>query len=93
MTPTSAGSDTTAAAMRKALSCFATGVTVVTSLLPDGHLIGVTANSFSSVSLAPPLILFSLNRRFRSFAAFNAAERFAVDILGAHPRALSMQFA
>jgi flavin reductase (DIM6/NTAB) family NADH-FMN oxidoreductase RutF len=93
MTPTSAAADTTAAAMREALSCFATGVTVVTSLLPDGHLIGVTANSFNSVSLDPPLILFSLNRRLRSFAAFNATERFAVDILGAHQKALSMQFA
>ncbi len=48
---------------RNALGCFATGVTVITAVGPRGELIGITVNSFSSVSLDPPLVLFSLNRR------------------------------
>jgi flavin reductase (DIM6/NTAB) family NADH-FMN oxidoreductase RutF len=83
--------DTTA--LRNALGCFATGVTVVTARSADGRLGGVTANSFSSVSLEPPLVLFSLHRRLRSLHVFDAAEHCAVNVLAAHQTDLSRRFA
>ena len=49
---------------RTALGMFATGVTIVTVRSPDGQLLGLTANSFNSVSLKPPLLLWSLSQRF-----------------------------
>jgi len=56
--------------LRNALGRFATGVTIVTTRGPDGKLEGLTANSFSAVSLDPPLVLWSLNRRSPSLASF-----------------------
>ncbi len=67
--------------LRKALGCFATGVTVVTTHTTDGTPIGVTMNSFSSVSLDPPLVLFSLARTSDQFDHFAAATNFAINIL------------
>ena len=58
---------------RNALGQFATGVTIVTTRDADGVPVGVTANSFNSVSLDPPLILWSLARSARSMAAFEQA--------------------
>lgn len=80
-------------ALRDALGTFATGVTVVTALDPDGHAIGLTVNSFSSVSLEPPLVLWSLARTSPGLAAFRAASHFAVNILAADQQALSERFA
>ncbi|TCP42438.1 flavin reductase family protein [Rhodovulum marinum] len=77
---------------RDALGCFATGVTVVTVAGPDGP-VGLTANSFSSVSLDPPLILWSPARGSRRFDAMTAADRFAVHVLGAGEQALADRFA
>ena len=57
-------------AFRGALGCFATGITVVTAIAPSGELLGITANSFNSVSLDPPLVLFSLHRAAYSLGAF-----------------------
>ncbi len=57
-------------ALRKALGSFATGVTVVTTVAPDGSPVGLTASSFNSVSMDPPLILWSLSNRSPSLAAF-----------------------
>lgn len=68
---------------RDALGRFATGVTVVTTLGEAGPL-GLTANSFAAVSLSPPLVLWSPARRSSRFAAFAAAERFAIHVLGGH---------
>lgn len=79
--------------LRSALGCFATGITVVTARAPDGGLLGLTANSFNSVSLDPPLVLFSLDRKAFSFAGFLAIEHFAVNVLGQDMRALSDAFA
>ena len=62
-----------AADFRAALGMFATGVTIVTALDPDGQPIGLTANSFNSVSLEPPLVLWSLSRHAGSMPAFSAA--------------------
>lgn len=67
--------------LRDALGCFATGVTIVTTMGEDGEPIGLTANSFTSVSLDPPLILFSLARSSANLAAFEQAGRFAVNVL------------
>ena len=77
---------------RRALGQFATGVTVVTARTADGRRIGMTVNSFSSVSLNPPLVLWSLGRQSTHFANFRAAEHFAVNVLGAGQHHLSRQF-
>jgi len=80
-------------AFRKALGAFATGVTVVTARGPDGRDVGVTANSFNSVSLDPPMVLWSLNRTSASLPAFIEGAGFAVHILAASQQALSDRFA
>jgi flavin reductase (DIM6/NTAB) family NADH-FMN oxidoreductase RutF/flavin-dependent dehydrogenase len=79
--------------LRRALGQFATGVTVITTRTDDGSSIGVTANSFTSLSLEPPLVLWCLDRAAPSLAAFDACTRFGVNILGAHQHHLSRQFA
>jgi 3-hydroxy-9,10-secoandrosta-1,3,5(10)-triene-9,17-dione monooxygenase reductase component len=66
---------------RNALGNFATGVTVITARGEDGQLVGVTANSFNSVSLDPPLILWSLDRNSASLKAIEDASHFCVHIL------------
>src|SRR5215470_14525332 len=66
---------------RRALGQFATGVTVVTARAPDGRNIGVTVNSFASVSLNPPLISWSLARQTPSFSDFANCSHFAVNVL------------
>ena len=78
---------------RNALGAFATGVTVVTTAAPDGSRAGVTANSFNSVSLDPPMILWSLARNSRSLAVFERALHWAVHILAADQDHLSNHFA
>jgi flavin reductase (DIM6/NTAB) family NADH-FMN oxidoreductase RutF len=78
--------------LRDALGRFATGVTVVTTMTPQGPL-GITANSFASVSLRPPLVLWSPARKSKRFPAFEAASHFAVHVLSAGQRALAERFA
>jgi flavin reductase (DIM6/NTAB) family NADH-FMN oxidoreductase RutF len=78
--------------LRRAMGRFATGVTVVTTRTPDGKFEGVTANSFSTVSLDPPLVLWSLGRKSASFASFATASHFTVNVLGLHQLALSQHF-
>jgi len=78
---------------RHALGQFATGVTIVTARAKDGRRIGLTVNSFTSVSLDPPLVLWCLSRQATDFAAFNTASRFAVNVLSAKQHHLSRQFA
>ena len=85
--------DFTARQLRDAFGCFATGVTVVTTLGEDGSPVGLTANSFTSVSLEPPLVLFCLDRRSASLPAFERADTFAVNVLHAGQEALSARFA
>lgn len=80
-------------ALRRAFGAFATGVTISTTLDPAGQPVGFTANSFSSVSLDPPLLLVCLAETASSYPAFRDAGRFAVNVLGAEQRALSTQFA
>ncbi|WP_425075046.1 flavin reductase family protein [Sagittula sp. S175] len=79
-------------AFRAALGCFATGVTVITAQA-DGRRVGVTANSFNSLSLEPPLILWSLVKTSSSYPTYEAASHFAVNILAHDQIDLSNQFA
>ena len=78
---------------RQALGAFTTGVTIVTTRTPEGVDAGLTANSFNSVSLSPPMVLWSLSKKSSSLASFSAAEHFAVHILASDQEALSGQFA
>ncbi len=80
-------------AFRNALGSFATGVAVATCVADDGTPTGVTVNSFNSVSLDPPLVLFSLDRRSRAFASFAEAKGFAITILKHDQQGLSELFA
>lgn len=77
---------------RRTLGEFATGVTVITTSV-DGVLYGVTSNSFASVSLNPPLVLWSIRRESKSFTAFEACTHFAVNVLADDQIALSQRFA
>src|SRR3954469_15759736 len=78
---------------RTALGTFPTGVCLITTLGPDGQRSGLTANSFSSVSLDPPMVLWSLARTATSAAVFRDAEYFAINVLAATDAALSSHFA
>lgn len=79
--------------LRDALGRFATGVTIVTTLDLAGRPIGLTANSFNSVSLDPPIVLWSLARRSLNLRSFLDAGHFAVNVLAADQQALSDRFA
>jgi flavin reductase (DIM6/NTAB) family NADH-FMN oxidoreductase RutF len=79
--------------LRRALAQFATGVTIVTTRAADGTPVGMTANSFASVSLDPPLVLWSLSRSAASFEAFRAARGFRVHVLAADQLDLAKRFA
>jgi flavin reductase (DIM6/NTAB) family NADH-FMN oxidoreductase RutF len=81
------------ALFRQLLGCFPTGVAVITTRTPDGEPAGLTCNSFSSVSLEPPLVLFSLRKASKLLATFEQAEGFAINILSAQQDALSARFA
>ena len=78
---------------RDALGQFATGVTVITTLDAAGRALGITVNSFSSVSLEPPLILWSLERSSYVATPFTACTHFAVNVLAADQKDLALRFA
>jgi flavin reductase (DIM6/NTAB) family NADH-FMN oxidoreductase RutF len=78
---------------RDALGMFATGVTIVTARAADGTLVGLTANSFNSVSLTPPLVLWSLARSSGSMPALGAGAHYAINVLAANQKALAERFA
>lgn len=80
-------------AFRQALGSFTTGVTIITATAPDGTPIGLTANSFNSVSLDPPLVLWSLAKTSLSVDAFNEAKNWNVHVLSQHQQDLSNTFA
>lgn len=75
------------------LGTFATGVTIVTARSAGGELIGLTANSFNSVSLDPPLVLWSLARAAGSMPVLSAGSHYAINILAADQKALAERFA
>lgn len=82
-----------AADFRRALGSFATGVTIITTRMQDGTKLGLTVNSFNSVSLNPPLVLWSLAHTSRNLDAFRAAPNWAVHVLAADQDELSGRFA
>src|SRR5262249_8562247 len=79
--------------LRDVLGCFPTGVAIVTAAAPEGGYYGVTISSFNSVSLDPPLVLFSLSRRLLSLDGILRAEAFAIHFLGDDQERLSTRFA
>lgn len=79
--------------LRDVFGCFATGVTIVTARRPDGTPVGLTANSFSSVSLDPPLILFNLDRGANCAEAFTLGAPFTVNVLRDSQQVESNHFA
>jgi len=78
---------------RASLAMFATGVTIVTARAASGELIGLTANSFNSVSLEPPLVLWSLARAAGSLPALSTGSHYAINILAADQKELAERFA
>jgi flavin reductase (DIM6/NTAB) family NADH-FMN oxidoreductase RutF len=78
---------------RRALGCFATGVAVVTTLDKNGRKIGITVNSFNSVSLDPPLVLWSIAEESANFQTFVDAEHYVVNVLAIHQRDICERFA
>jgi len=80
-------------ALRRAFGRFATGICVVTTLDAAGRPQGLTINSFSSVSLAPPLVLWCLDRASQSAEAFRGATHFNIGVLHAGQEAVSRRFA
>ncbi len=79
--------------LRRAFGTFATGIAVIGARSGDGKLVGMTANSFTSVSLNPPLVLFCPARSLAAFEIYSAASHFSVSILPAHGEASSNRFA
>jgi len=80
------------AEFRKAMGCFATGVTIITVDL-EGAVHGMTANAFASVSLDPPLVLVCVDHNTRTHAHLHAKKRFGINVLAQDQRAISDYFA
>jgi flavin reductase (DIM6/NTAB) family NADH-FMN oxidoreductase RutF len=78
---------------RQALSQFATGVTVITTRVDNGGFVGLTASSFNSVSLSPPLVLWSLSNEASTLAAFTDNSHYVINVLSAGQAHLAEQFA
>ena len=78
---------------RNALGAYATGVTIITAAAPDGKPYGLTCNSFASVSLNPPLVLWSLFAYSSSLTVFQNASHFAANVLGASQQEVANKFA
>src|SRR5258707_7100146 len=78
---------------RNALGTFGTGVTIVTAMAADGKPYGVTCNSFASVSLNPPLVLWSLGMFSQGLTVFQNASHFTVNVLSTSQEALAVRFA
>ncbi len=78
--------------VRDCLGMFATGVTIVTTINEAGERVGLTASSFNSLSLGPPLVLWSLGLASSSMAVFRAAKFFAINVLESHQLGLARQF-
>src|SRR5260370_27277848 len=79
--------------VRQAVGAFTTGVTVVTTCDDSGTRYGLTANSFASVSLEPPLVLFCVNHQAPSRAGFDRSQHFAINVLAADQEDIAKRFA
>ncbi len=91
--PRAQSPDFSSTEFRTALGMFATGVTIVTARAPGGQLVGLTANSFNSVSLNPPLVLWSLSQAASAMHAFRGGSHYAINILAADQQPLALRFA
>jgi flavin reductase (DIM6/NTAB) family NADH-FMN oxidoreductase RutF len=80
-------------AFRHALGCFPTGIAVMTATASEASHIGITVNSFTSVSLEPPLVLWCIDRRSRRYPGFATAPGFTVSILASGHKAVSNKLA
>jgi flavin reductase (DIM6/NTAB) family NADH-FMN oxidoreductase RutF len=78
---------------RDALGAFPTGVAVITGMSEDGERVGMTVSSFNSVSISPPLVLFSVARRAHSFGIWTRMPRYAINILSQQQEEISNRFA
>jgi flavin reductase (DIM6/NTAB) family NADH-FMN oxidoreductase RutF len=78
--------------LRDALGCFATGVTVVTCFDGDGTPVGITANSFTSVSMEPPLLLVCIHKNAACAEALSVADHFAINVLQTEQQPASIRF-
>lgn len=78
--------------LRNCFGCFATGVTVITWMNDDGQRRGITVNSFTSVSLDPPLVLISIDKKTKAFEELKN-KSFVINILSADQAAYALQFA
>ena len=90
--PRTAARDFDAAQFRQALSQFATGVCVITTRLADGSFRGLTASSFNSVSLTPPLVLWSLGNVANSLPIFSGNSHYVINVLNAEQAHLAQRF-
>jgi flavin reductase (DIM6/NTAB) family NADH-FMN oxidoreductase RutF len=81
------------ARFRQALGKFPTGVAILTASAPDGHMVGLTVSSFNSVSLSPPLVLWSITRTTPSFGVFREAPFFCANVLSEQQEELARHFA
>jgi flavin reductase (DIM6/NTAB) family NADH-FMN oxidoreductase RutF len=90
--PRAAAREFDSAQFRQALSQFATGVTVITTRLADGSFRGLTASSFNSVSLNPPLVLWSLGEGANSLPVFSGNSHYVINVLAADQAALAERF-
>ena len=79
--------------LRNSLGCFATGVCVITAVDADGDAVGITANSFSSVSIDPPLVLWCLQNGSDTYDTYATPRYFAINVLASEQLALSTECA
>jgi flavin reductase (DIM6/NTAB) family NADH-FMN oxidoreductase RutF len=79
--------------LRRVMGHFATGVTIITTIAKDGGIFGLTANAFTSVSLDPPLLLISVDKKAESYPCFEDSKVFTVNILSDEQESLSRKFA
>ncbi|OLB80072.1 MAG: hypothetical protein AUI14_08170 [Actinobacteria bacterium 13_2_20CM_2_71_6] len=89
--PTDRADGSHRAALCEVLGRYATGVVIITTVY-GGRNVGLTVNSFTSLSLEPPLVLWCLNKRSATYTAFTTAEPFAVNVLAADQRDLAIRF-
>lgn len=90
--PAASSHSVTSAELRRALGKFPTGVAIATTRGSANRPVGLTINSFASVSLDPPLVLWSIARSAGSLAAFEANDRFAINVLADHQEKICRQF-
>ena len=79
--------------LRQVMGHFATGVTIITTISKEGTPYGLTANAFTSVSLEPPLLLISVDKKAESYPFFEESKVFTINILRDHQEAMSRKFA